>query len=194
MDLIDASGYFAAQCLGGILGASLVYGCSASPTLMDADGVGDNDPPYLIGSNVIATPDLPVASAFLGEAAGTFLVLWVVFLTAVYQKSIAGHLTPIIVGLAYMLAHLVLLPLTSCGINPARTLGPYVVVILSGNKVGFEGWWIFFTAPFLGSAIAAYLSSIIFGLQKEDEDSNGSDDDDNDDDNNDDDSFKHPDK
>jgi hypothetical protein len=49
-----------------------------------------------------------------------------------------------------MLAHLVLIPFTGCGINPARTFGPHIVIIMAGEKAGAAGWWIFYTAPFVG--------------------------------------------
>jgi glycerol uptake facilitator-like aquaporin len=65
--------------------------------------------------------NLPSSSAFLGECMGTFLLVWTVIMTAVSAKSIAGNVAPIAIGWAVALAHFVLIPLTGCGINPART-------------------------------------------------------------------------
>jgi glycerol uptake facilitator-like aquaporin len=96
------------------------------------------------------SPSLPLASAFLAEAIGTFLLVWTVIMTAVSTKSIAGNLAPIAIGWSVALAHFVLVPLTGCGINPARSFGPMLVVIMAGEKAGLEGWWIYYTAPFVG--------------------------------------------
>jgi MIP family channel proteins len=152
--------YMMAQCSGAILGAAVLWGMTASNTLME---LSDGAPPFLLGVNSVH-PDLPVGSAFLGEAVGTFLLVWTVMMTAVSHKSIAGNLAPIAIGWAVLLAHLILVPLTGCGINPARSLGPMLVVIMAGAKVGFDGWWIYYTAPFVGSAAATFICVYVFGV------------------------------
>jgi aquaporin PIP len=152
--------YMTAQCLGAILGAAVLWGSTASNTLME---LTDGYPPFLLGVNTVH-PDLPVASAFLGECVGTFLLVWTVMMTAVSHKSTAGNIAPIAIGWSVLLAHLVLIPLTGCGINPARSLGPMLVVIMAGAKVGYEGWWIFYTAPFVGSAAATFITVFVFGV------------------------------
>ena len=103
----------------------------------------------MLGSNMV-TPDLPLGSAFLIEAMGTFLLVWTVCMTAVSKKSIAGNAAPIAIGWSVMLAHLILIPYTGCGINPARSFGPHLVSIIAGETIGVAGWWIFYTAPFVG--------------------------------------------
>lgn len=130
--LVKAAWYIAAQCLGAILGAALVYG-----SMLSQEETISN-PPFLLGSNSVS-PNLPVGSAFLAEAMGTFLLVWTVLMTAVHKKSIAGNIAPIAIGWSVLLAHLVLVPLTGCGINPARSLGPHLVSIMAGEKIGFEG-------------------------------------------------------
>jgi aquaporin PIP len=158
--------YIVAQCLGAILGAAVLWGSTASNTLMD---LTDGYPPFLLGVNTVR-PDLPVGSAFLGECVGTFLLVWTVMMTAVSHKSIAGNIAPIAIGWSVLLAHLVLVPLTGCGINPARSLGPMLVVIMAGAKVGYDGWWIFYTAPFVGSAVATLICKYVFGVYGDEED------------------------
>ena len=96
------------------------------------------------------TKTVPTGSAFLGECMGTFLLVFTVIMTAVHPKSIAQNIAPIAIGWSIVLANLVLIPLTSCGINPARSLGPMLVVLLAGGKAGLPGWWVFYTAPFVG--------------------------------------------
>ena len=102
-----------------------------------------------MGSNIVA-PGVSMGSAFLIELLGTFLLVWTVCMTAVYKKSIAANIAPIAIGWSVLLAHLLCIPFTGCGINPARTFGPHLVSIMAGEKVGEPGWWVFYTAPFVG--------------------------------------------
>lgn len=97
---------------------------------------------------------------------GTFILVWTVLMTAVHKKSIAGNMAPIAIGWSVLLAHLVLLPFTGCGINPARSAGPHVVTAIAGTFVGFRGVWVFYTAPFVGAGAAALLTSFIFRLDE----------------------------
>ena len=168
MDIVTGIMYVLSQCMGAILGAALVWGTTASQALMDMDGDGSNAPPFLIGSNSVHA-GLPLGSAFLGETLGTFVLVWTVLMTAVHKKSIAANIAPIAIGWSVMLAHLVLVPLTGCGINPARSLGPHVVCLLAGVEVLTRGWWIYYTAPFVGATIAALVGKYIFQILEEQE-------------------------
>jgi aquaporin-1 len=126
------------------------------------------NPAFKLGSNEVS-PWLGQGSAFLIETMGTFLLVWTVMMTAVHKKSIAGNIAPIAIGWSVLLAHLVLIPFTGCGINPARSAGPHIVSALAGEVVGYRGVWIFYVAPFVGSGAAALMTSLIFGLDEEDE-------------------------
>ena len=123
-------------------------------------------PPFKLGSNEVSG-SIGTGSAFLIETMGTFLLVWTVMMTAVHKKSIAGNMAPIAIGWSVLMAHLVLLPFTGCGINPARSAGPHVVSAIAGSFVGYRGVWVFYTAPFVGAGAAALLTSIIFGLDDE---------------------------
>ena len=157
--------YVLAQCCGAILGASMVWGTMASPQLMTQQN-GSMAPPFLLGSNFV-NGSIPLASAFLGETMGTFVLVWTVLMTAISKNSIAANLAPIAIGWSIILAHLLLIPITGCGINPARSLGPHLVSIMAGETIGVRGWWVYYTAPFVGSAVAAMLCKYIFGVTNE---------------------------
>lgn len=148
--------YVGIQCLGAVLGAALVWGSTAWR-------IGEDTPPFLLGVNQLH-PDISQGSAFLGEAMGTFVLVWTVMMTAVYKKNIAGNLAPLAIGWSVTLAHLVLIPYTGCGINPARSFGPMLVDLMAGEKVGHDGWWVYYTAPFLGAGIAALTTKYLFGV------------------------------
>ena len=63
------------------------------------------------------------------EAFGTMLLVFVVYGTACDKNNDKGmsHMAAIPIGFTVFLAHLILIPLTGCGINPARSLGSAVV-------------------------------------------------------------------
>lgn len=67
------------------------------------------------------------------------------------------------------MAHIVLIPLTGCGINPARSAGPHIVNAIAGAATP-RGVWTFYVGPFLGSAVAALSASTLMGcLEDSDE-------------------------
>ena len=78
---------------------------------------------------------------------GTLVLCSTACMTAVHGKSLAKgvpHLAPLAIGFAVFLAHIVLVPLTGCGINPARTFGPALVNSFAGEKVWEDSYWIYF--------------------------------------------------
>lgn len=174
--------YILAQCLGAILGSFLLWGCSNS-LITDCDLVtqagaearrsgvcsqsalpdGGFSPPFQLGLNVVNSK-VSNGCAFLLEIMGTYLLVFTVLHSAVHTKSTGGNAVPIAIGWAVVIAHLVLIPSTGCGINPARSLGPMVVDSIGGGaaKVWVRGWWVYYTAPFVGSLLATATYKFIF--------------------------------
>jgi glycerol uptake facilitator-like aquaporin len=74
--------YVAAQCVGAVLGAALVYGTFASSQLEHLSG--SRTPPFMLGVNLVS-PGIPVGSGFLGEMMGTLFLVFTVLMTAVYK-------------------------------------------------------------------------------------------------------------
>ena len=177
--------YMLSQFAGATLGAFILWGCTASLTEhcdgeRDVDGNLPGDingvcsasakadgsgygPPFGLGVNIVA-PRVSSGSAFLIELMGTFLLVFTVLHVAVHSKSTAGNIAPIAIGWAVLVAHLVLIPFTGCGINPARSFGPMIVDTIGGMGpiVWTRGAWVFYTAPFLGSILAALTYKFIF--------------------------------
>jgi glycerol uptake facilitator-like aquaporin len=87
----------------------------------------------------------------LAELVGTFLLMWVILMTAVHPTSPAGNLAPMAIGLTVAVVNFVIVPWTGSSLNPARTFGPMIVVIITG-RTDLKGWWIYYTAPFIGYA------------------------------------------
>lgn len=159
--------YWIAQTLGAITGAAILWACVYGG-YYDSPAPNGEYPPYLLGSNFL-TPNITVGSGFFIEFMGTFLLVWTVMMSAAHPGSGAGNCAPIAIGWSVALAHFVCIPFTGCGINPARSFGPHLVVLATGYKVGTRGCWIFYTAPFVGSACATLIARFVYGADKDDE-------------------------
>jgi len=152
LDVGQGCANMVAQLLGSILGAFFIW------ATLPEDYHNKS-----LGSNAVAD-GYSDGSAFLGELLMTFLLVFVVFQTAVDGDSITGasaegrpQLAPLAIGFAVFLAHIVLLPITGCSINPPRSFGPALVATIDGQDKMFEDYWIFFVAPILGGLIAGVL-------------------------------------
>mmetsp|Transcript_20207 Transcript_20207/g.35579 ORF Transcript_20207/g.35579 Transcript_20207/m.35579 type:complete len:301 (-) Transcript_20207:146-1048(-) len=166
--ILDAAAYIATQFVAAILGAALVWGTMKHSIVEDVQG---GNPPFLVGVNTVDS-GISIGAAFLLEFLGTFLLVWTVCMTAVSKSSIAANIAPIAIGWSVFLAHLCLIPFTGCGINPARVLGPMILIFSQGDALpadGFTGWWIYYTAPFVGGAFAAIIYKFIFEVPEEDD-------------------------
>jgi MIP family channel proteins len=159
----NALAYIGIQMMAAVLGASIVWGSMKNDITRDIQG---GDPPFLIGVNALNS-GTSNASAFLLEMLGTYLLMITVCMTAVSKNSIAGNVAPIAIGLSVLLAHLTLIPFTGCGINPARVFGPMVIIKAIGLSIDYHGWWVYYTAPFVGSALAAGTYKFVFTLPED---------------------------
>ena len=57
-------------------------------------------------------------------------------------------------GFAVFLAHVVLIPIDGCSINPTRSFGPAVVASAMGSTNVWDDMWVFWAAPLLGAAVS----------------------------------------
>lgn len=108
-----------AQLLGSLLGAGLL--CGVFPCEVDAT--------KSVGTNII-DDRWGVGSVLLGEFLGTFILCFVVWETAVSPLASCGKNACIAIGFAVFLAHVILLPVDGCSINPTRSFGPAIVGII----------------------------------------------------------------
>jgi glycerol uptake facilitator-like aquaporin len=94
------------------------------------------------------------------EALLTGLLVFTVFGAAVFPKG-NTIIAPLAIGFAILVIHLVAVPLTGAGVNPARTFGPMIV---------FDRWddaWIYFVGPLLGGAVAGLLYYFLYMMEDE---------------------------
>jgi len=143
---------FLGQIAGAVLGAAILR--VMYPESKDRTGG--------LGCNAIAEGWTP-RGTLIGEAVGTFLLMFVVFETAINGLAAANAaLAPLAIGLSVFLAHSVLIPVDGCSINPTRTFGPALVASLTGaGAAPWKNMWVFWVGPLLGAAAAAAVYSQI---------------------------------
>ena len=156
-----AARFVAAQMLGGVVGAVLVH--------FSYSYIYPN--PAAVASNHL-TAKAGGGAGFLLEFLGTFLLVFTVHTTAVDPRSAAKNAAPLAIGLSVFLAHVLLIPVTGCGINPARSFGPAFVGYLIKTD-GFHVWngarqaWIYYVGPLLGALGAAVVCGAGLDTDKE---------------------------
>lgn len=158
MTITEAIGYWIAQLAGGIVGAVVLWAIlegspqySRSTTGLGADGWGKH-----------SLVHLNVSGAFGAEVVLTFLFVLVVLSATSYVAS-AGF-AGLAIGMALTVVHLLGIPLTGTSVNPARSLGP--AVVLGGDAI--RQVWLFIVAPLVGGVIAALVHRYVL-LQTEPE-------------------------
>jgi aquaporin Z len=138
--------YVAAQVVGGIIGAMVLYAiASGRPGFDLAGGFAANG----YGVHSPGLYDLPACA--LAEVVLTFMFL-VIILGATDERAPKGF-APIAIGLGLTLIHLIGIPVTNLSVNPARSTGPALVV--GGWAV--EQLWLFWLAPIVGASLAGVL-------------------------------------
>mmetsp|Transcript_95608 Transcript_95608/g.252641 ORF Transcript_95608/g.252641 Transcript_95608/m.252641 type:complete len:413 (-) Transcript_95608:152-1390(-) len=141
--------YLIAQLLGSLAGAGLlsaIYSC-------DADLTGG------LGSNAVDLENFSSGQALLAEVIGTFLLVYVIFESAVTSNSSSGKNACLVIGFAVFVVHLVLLPIDGCSINPARSFGPAIISAARkcGPADGLRDLWIMWVGPAVGATLAAMI-------------------------------------
>ena len=147
LGVTDFIGYVIAQILGAIAGAGLLQ-------LIISFGVADKT--GALGANGIANAG-GVGGALVVEIILTFIFVFTIMgVTA--QKEYSG-VAGLVIGLTLAFVHIVGIPLTGTSVNPARSLGPALLV--QGQPL--TDVWVFLLAPLIGAALAAL---VYMGLRK----------------------------
>ena len=152
MSIQEGISYWAAQFVGAILGALVLWAVfTGSPEYSRGNqGLGTN------GWGKHSLIHLGVGGAFAAEVILTFLFAMIV-LAATSHVASAGF-AGLAIGMGLAIVHLVGIPLTGTSVNPARSLGPAVIV--GGDAL--SQLWLFIVAPLVGGAIAALVWGYLF--------------------------------
>jgi aquaporin Z len=152
MKLRTAIGYWIAQFVGAILGALVLFAVfSASPLYhKSVQGLGTN------GWGTASLIHINAGGAFLAEVVLTFLFVFVV-LTVTAKGTTSPAAAPVAIGLALAVVHLIGIPIDGTSVNPARSLGPALVV---GGQA-LNQVWLFLVAPLIGGIVAALAHRVV---------------------------------
>jgi aquaporin Z len=153
MKASEGVGYVIAQVVGAIAGAAVLWSVFASVPHYSCKVQGLGTDGY--GANSIVR--LNQSGAFVTEVVLTFVFVTVI-LFATHKAAIQGA-AGLAIGMALVVVHLIGIPLTGTSVNPARSLGPALIV--GGSALSQV--WLFLLAPLVGAVIAAVVHLVIAG-------------------------------
>ena len=152
MSVKDFIGYVIAQCLGALAGAGLLA------AIFGLGGVTDMTGGF--GSNGLAGVGGSAVAGLLVEIVLTFFfVLTILGVTS--KKAGHGSFGGLIIGLTLVLVHILGIGLTGTSVNPARSFGPALVALFTGNTAPIACLWVFIVGPFVGAALAAIVYNFL---------------------------------
>jgi aquaporin Z len=152
VSLAEAAGYWLAQFLGGIGGALVLWGTfSSSPFYhRKITGLGTN------GYDEKSLIHIGIGGAFAVEVILTALFVFVVL--RVTSATAHAPTAAIAIGLTLTVVHLMGIPITGTSVNPARSLGPALIV----GGTALSQVWLFILAPLVGGVVAAVLHEALY--------------------------------
>ncbi|XP_069508939.1 lens fiber major intrinsic protein [Ambystoma mexicanum] len=142
MSLFRAFFYIAAQLLGGVAGAAVLYGVT----------------PAAIRGNLALNTLHPGVSVGQATTVEIFLTLqFVMCIFATYDERRNGRLgsVALAIGFSLTLGHLFGMYYTGAGMNPARSFAP---AVLTRN---FNNHWIYWVGPIIGGALGGLIYDFI---------------------------------
>jgi aquaporin Z len=150
--IVEAAGYWIAQFAGGIIGALVLWGTLSSSPFYSRSVTG------------LGTDGWGKASMIhigLGGAFATEVILTAIFVFVVLRVTSAtanAATAAIAIGLTLTVVHLAGIPITGTSVNPARSLGPALIV----GGTALSQVWLFIVAPLIGGVLAAGLHRLLY--------------------------------
>ncbi|XP_031557629.1 aquaporin AQPAe.a-like [Actinia tenebrosa] len=140
--------YMIAQVIGGIGGSAMLY------VLTPSSKHGT------LGATV------PSVGVSTGQAFGiefmlTFLLVLTVFACTDPKRQHYGYEIPLAIGFCVTVCHLIGIRFTGCGINPARSMGPAVIMNI------WTKHWVYWIGPLGGGIIAGVLYQLVFRARED---------------------------
>lgn len=144
-------GYIIAQIVGAIAGATILYAIAVNLV------AGDILVKSGFATNRLSTGVSLISGAMI-EIVMTMILVLVVLATT--RTTWPQATTPIAVGIALTLVHIISIPLTNTSVNPARSIG---TAFVSGNNI--DQLLIFIIAPIFGAVLAYFIHIFVFGRE-----------------------------
>ncbi len=137
--------YIAAQVLGGIAGAGVLYMIASGQTGFEAGGFASN------GFGELSPGGYSMTSVLITEVVMTAMFLLII-LGSTDARAPAGF-APIAIGLGLTLIHLISIPVSNTSVNPARSTG----AAMFADTAAVPQLWLFWVAPIVGAIIAGFI-------------------------------------
>jgi aquaporin Z len=138
----ELPGYVAAQLLGGVVGAVVLYLiASGKAGFTDVGGFATN------GYGELSPGKFSMVAALITEIVLTAMFLMVILGST--SKRVPAGFAPIAIGLALTLIHLISIPVDNTSVNPARS----TAVALFAQTGALGQLWLFWVAPIIGAVI-----------------------------------------
>ncbi|MBQ1896190.1 MAG: aquaporin [Clostridia bacterium] len=148
----DFGGYVAAQCVGATIGSALLLAIFSLGGVEDKTGG--------LGTNGLAGVNGSIVAGLLVEIILTFIFVLTI-LGVTDEKAGHGSFAGLVIGFTLTLVHILGIGLTGTSVNPARSFGPALIALFTGNTAPIAVVWIFIVAPLIGGALAAYTYKAI---------------------------------
>ena len=143
----DTLMYIIFQCIGAIIAAAILLAIATGIPgySLAANGLGQN------GFDSLSPGGYSMIACLVAEIVLTAIFLFVIFGST--SKEAPVGFAGLSIGLSLVFIHLVGIPITGTSVNPARSLGPAVLV----GGVALSQVWLFWVAPLIGGILAALL-------------------------------------
>ena len=142
----DLVPYIAAQVLGAIAGAAVLYVIASGKAGWVPGGFASN------GYGELSPGKYSLAASFITEFLLNFFFLFIIIGTT--SKGAAAGFAGIPIGFALVLIHLISIPVTNTSVNPARSTGP---ALFAGGEY-ISQLWLFWLAPIAGAVVAGVVA------------------------------------
>ena len=152
MTFEEFAGYIISQCLGAFVGSGLLA------LIFKLGGVTDMTGG--LGSNGLSGVGGSVLAGLIVEIVLTFIFVMTI-LGVTSKKANHGSFGGIVIGFTLTLVHILGIGLTGTSVNPARSIGPALVALISGNVQPISSIWVFIIGPLVGAAIAACVYNFL---------------------------------
>jgi MIP family channel proteins len=141
--------YTAAQLAGSVCGALF---------LLAIFGTSYQGPKQNFASNQWDPTVFNDGQVWIAEMFGTAILIFNVFATIDHPVEGGGALGVFPIAMSVMVAHLFLIPIDGCSINPTRSFGPYLVASMIGHEGNFKNQqYMFWFGPLCGATVAAIV-------------------------------------
>jgi len=141
--------YIVAQVLGATVAAFLLYFIASGQAgfTLTANSLAVN------GFGELLPGKYSMMAGFVTEVVMTAVFLFVIL--GATDKRAPAVSAGLAIGLCLTLIHLISIPVTNTSVNPARSTGPALALLVGGHGQALGQLWLFWVAPIIGAVVGA---------------------------------------